>query len=104
MAAIFSPPTHTPVYPWSRSASTPRSPSREIVDLAGDEPQALAVGVADHGRDEALEVEIDGDAHVYVVVDDEVLAVDAGVDVRVRLDRVAERTHDEREVREGEPF
>ena len=75
---------------------------REIADLAGDQPQALAVGVADHRRDQALELEVDGDAEVDVAVHDERLALDARVHVRVVVHDVAERTGDEREVRERE--
>ena len=66
------------------------------------EPQALAVGVADHRRDQALEVEVDRDAEVDVVVHDERLAVDARVHVRVVVHDVAERAHDERQVGERE--
>ena len=75
---------------------------REIADLTRDEPQPLAVGVADDRRDQALEVEIDRDAEVQIAMDDERLAVDARVDVRVVVHDVAERAHDEREVGERE--
>ena len=75
---------------------------REVADLTRDQPQPLAVGVADHRRDEALEVEVDRDAEVDVVVHDERLAVDARVDVRVVVHDVAERAHDERQVGERE--
>ena len=62
---------------------------REVADLAGDQPQPLAVGVADDRRDQALEVEVDRDAEVDVAVHDERLAVDARVDVRVVVHDVA---------------
>ena len=64
---------------------------REVADLARDQAQPLAVGVADHGRDQTLELEVDRDAEVDVVVHDERLAVDARVDVRVVVHDVAER-------------
>ena len=64
---------------------------REIADLAGDQAQPLAVGVADDRRDQALEVEVDRDAEVDVAVHDQRLAVDARVHVRVVVHDVAER-------------
>ena len=64
--------------------------------------QPLAVGVADHRRDQTLEVEVDRDAEVDVAVHDERVAVDARVDVRVVVHDVAERADDERQVRERE--
>ena len=39
---------------------------REVADLARDQAQPLAVGVADHRRDQALEVEVDRDAEVQM--------------------------------------
>ena len=74
----------------------------EVVDLAGDEPQALAVGVADHRGDEALEVEVDRDRQVDVVVDDQRVVADARVDLRELVHGVAERARDERQVGERE--
>ena len=44
--------------------------------------QPLAVGVADHRGHEALEVEVDRDAEVDVVVHDQRVVADAGVDLR----------------------
>ena len=54
----------------------------EVVHLARDQPQALAVGVADHRRDQALEVEVDRDREVDVVVDDQRVVADARVHLR----------------------
>ena len=48
-------------------------PPGEIVDLAGDRPQALALGGAYNRDEQALVVEIDGDADVDEVVHDEIL-------------------------------
>ena len=58
-------------------------PGAEVAHLPGQEPQPLAVRGAHDGRDQAVEVEVDGDAEVDVAVDDETLAVDARVHVRV---------------------
>ena len=48
-------------------------PAGEVVDLAGDRPQPLGLGVAHHRHQQTLVVEIDGDADVDEVVHDEVL-------------------------------
>ena len=50
--------------------------------------QPLAVGVADHRREQSFEVEVDGDREVQVAVHDESVDVDARVHVRVVVDRV----------------
>ena len=42
----------------------------------------LVVGVADHRHEQALVVEVDGDAEVDVVVHDQLVVADAGVEVR----------------------
>ena len=63
----------------------------EVVHLARDEPEALAVGVADHRGDEAFEVEVDGDRQVDVVVDHERVVADARVHAREVVHGVAER-------------
>ena len=52
-------------------------PAGEVGDLAGDGPQPLAVGVVDDRHDQALEVEVDGDAEVDVVVHDQLALADA---------------------------
>ena len=57
-------------------------PAGEVGDLAGDGPQPLVVGVVDDRHDQALEVEVDGDAEVDVVVHDQLVLADRGVDVR----------------------
>ena len=54
----------------------------QVVDLAGDGPQPLAVGVADDRGQQALEVEVDRDRQVDVVVDDQLAVADGGVHVR----------------------
>ena len=74
---------------------------REVVDLAGDGAQPLAVGVADHRHEQALEVEVDRDAEVDVVVHDELAVADARVHVRELGDRVDDRADDERQVGEA---
>ena len=48
-------------------------PAGEVVDLPGDGPQPLALGLADDGDDEPLVVEVDGDAEVDEAVDDELV-------------------------------
>ena len=56
-------------------------PARSLM-CAGDRPQPQVLGVADDRHDEALVVEVDGDAEVDEAVDDEVVLADAGVEVR----------------------
>ena len=54
------------VPPWISSGEQARAWARvgEVDDLPGDGPQALGVGVADDRHQEALVVEVDGDAEV----------------------------------------
>ena len=54
----------------------------EVADLAGERLQSLGLGVADHRRQQTLVVEVDGDAEVDVVVHDQLVVADAGVEVR----------------------
>ena len=63
----------------------------EVADLAGDGPQPLAVGVLDDRHHQALEVEVDGDAEVDVVVDDQLVLAEGGVDLGVLADGVDDR-------------
>ena len=62
----------------------------------------LGLGAADHGRQQTLVVEVDGDAEIDVVVDDELVVADAGVEVRELGQPVDDRPGDERQVREAE--
>ena len=68
----------------------------EIADLAGDRPEALGLGRAHHRDQQALVVEVDGDADVDVVVHDELVVADAGVEVRELGERVDDGPGDER--------
>ena len=77
-------------------------PTRQVVDLTSDRAQPLAVGIADHGHDEALIFEIDGDAEVDVVVHDDLVLADAGVEVWELGQRVDRRPADERQVGQAE--
>ena len=77
-------------------------PVGEVVDLLGDRPQAQVLGVADHRHDQALVVEVDGDAEVDEAVDDELVLAHAGVEVREVAEGVDRRPADERQVREAE--
>ena len=63
-------------------------PAGEVVDLPGDGPQPLALGAADDRHDQALVVEVDGDAEVDEVVHDELAVADAGVEVRELVEGV----------------
>ena len=64
--------------------------------------QPLGLGAADHRRQQTLVVEVDGDAEIDVVVDDELVVADAGVEVRELGQPVDDRPGDERQVREAE--
>ena len=79
-----------------------RRAARQIVDLAGDGPQPLALGATYHRDEQALVVEIDGDADVDEVVHDEILFRHAGVEVRELVDCLDDGSGDERQVREPE--
>ena len=80
-----------------------RARSARLGDLPGQGPQALAVGVVDDRDEEALEVEVDGDAEVDVVVHDQGVVADRAVDVGAVGDGVDHRPGDEGEVGEAEP-
>ena len=75
-----------------------RARSARSADLAGEGAQALAVGVVHDRHDEAFEVEVDGDAEVHVVVQDQFVVADRRVDVRELADRIDDRAGDERDV------
>ena len=62
-------------------------PVGEVGDLPGKGAQPLGVGVVDDRNDQALEVEVDGDAEVDVVVHDQLVVADRRVDVRELADR-----------------
>ena len=79
-------------------------PAGEIVDLAGDGPQAKVVRFVHHRREETFEVEVDRDRQVDVVVHDQLAVGDGGVDVRELTERVDHGPSDERQVREAEAF
>ena len=49
----------------------------EVVDLAGERTQPLGLGGAHDRHEQALVVEVDGDADVDEVVDDQVVGADA---------------------------
>ena len=72
------------------------------MDFPGDGPQTLAVGVVDHRGQEPLEREVDGDAEVHAVVDDQLVVAHRGVDVREVLDGVDDGPRDERQIGERE--
>ena len=72
---------------------------RHVRDLARDLEHAFRVRVLDVRYDEPL-VGCDRDAHVHVVLVDDRVAVDLGVDDGIRLERHACRAHEERH--EGE--
>ena len=74
----------------------------EVVDVAGDGPEALVVGIVDDRGEEPLEVEVDRDRQVHVVVQDERAVADRGVHVRELVQRVDHRPGDERQVGEAE--
>ena len=59
-----------------------------LVDLTGERPEAHAVGIPDHGHDERLEVDVDGDAEVHPRVHDQRVVADARVHVRELGERV----------------
>ena len=77
-------------------------PGGEVVDVAGDGPQPLVVGVVDDRGEQALEVEVDRDGQVDVVVHDELAVADRRVHVREVAQRVDHRPGDERQVGEAE--
>ena len=54
----------------------------DIRDVAGDLPQTLAVDVLHDRSEQSLEVDIDRNRHVALVVDDQVVATEAGVQMR----------------------
>ena len=87
------------VPPCSRSRSN--LPSRtvvgQLVDLGGDLRDALAIGIAQHGHDQAA-LGVDGDADVDVLLVDDlvVLHVDRGVEHRVPLERRGDGLDEER--------
>jgi hypothetical protein len=74
----------------------------QVDDLAGDGPQPLGLGVAQHRGEQALEVDVDGDAEVHVVVDDQLAVADRGVDVGEVADGVDQGPGDEGQVGERE--
>ena len=76
-------------------------PCRQVADLTGDGAQPLAVGLPDDRHHQALEVEVDGDPEVDVVVDDQLVLAERGVDLGVLGDGVDDGPRDERQV--GEP-
>ncbi len=54
------------------------------------------------GHQQGLEVDVDGDPQVDVVVDDELVVADRGVDVRELGDGVDGRPSDERQIGEAD--
>ena len=64
-----------------------RARVREILDRAAQPEQILLVGVPDHRHDQPL-IERHRDAEVDVLLVDDVVAVDRGVDDRERAQRV----------------
>ena len=67
----------------------------QVVHRAGEAEDVLLVGVVDHGHDQAP-VERHRHADVDVLLVDDRVAVDAGVQDRERLQRVDRGLHDER--------
>ena len=80
----------------SSSESVPSSArfAKSLID-ASISPERHAVGVAQHGHDEAR-AGADGDADVVVVLQHHLVALDLGVDAREPLERADGRLHEER--------
>ena len=77
--------------PWISSGLSLRACARlarSLISRASAQP--LGLGVADHRREETLVVEVDGDAEVDVVVHEQLVVADAGVEVR-ELEAVDDR-------------
>ena len=66
----------------SAASRCARAARGEVGERVGQRRQPEPLGVAHHGDDEPLEVEVDGDAEVDVRVHDQRVVADAGVDVR----------------------
>jgi hypothetical protein len=71
--------------------------SGEVGDHAREPGEAESIGVGDDGDDEALVVEVDGDAEVYGAVRNEVIVADGCVAVRIVVQRVDDGAGDEGE-------
>ena len=77
-------------------------PRGEVRDLASDGAESFVLHVANDGCEEALVVEVDGDAEVDMIVQDETSLGDRRVEIGVLLQRLDECARDEREVGERE--
>ncbi len=74
----------------------------EVVDVACDGPEPLLVRVAHHRREESLVVQVDGDREVDLVVEHDRIPGDRRVHVGELVQRVHDRSGDERQVGERE--
>ena len=74
----------------------------DIRDVAGDLPQTLAVDVLHDRSEQPLEIDVDRNRHVDLVVDDQVFAAEAGVEMGEITQRVGNGTSNERQVGERE--
>ena len=63
----------------------------EIGDLGGDRLEPLGVSGTDNGCEQSLVVEVDGDAEVDGVMDDQLVVADAGVQVGELAEPVDDR-------------
>ena len=77
-------------------------PIGQVPDPSGHSPERDLLGPVDDGHDQPLVVEVDGDAEVHLVVEDQGLVAHRGVEVRVVPQRLDRRPRDEGQVGERE--